>query len=91
MEGRSKETRRKSERSCPESESCGQWGNQSVTGFVVMVVVARGKGWRWGNEENNEESEETPNTTRQAALRLQSPPAPPLLKAEWTEEDGRKG
>lgn len=56
-----------------------------------MVVVARGKGWRWGNEENNEESEETPNTTRQAALRLQSPPAPPLLKAEWTEEDGRKG
>lgn len=41
------------------------------------------------DEENNEESEETPNTTRQAVLRLDSPQHP-LLKAEWTEvEDGR--
>lgn len=39
------------------------------------------------DEENNEESEETPNTTRQAILRLDSPQHP-LLKAEWTEVDG---
>lgn len=26
-------------------EGCGQWDSQSVTGFVVMVVVLVGKGW----------------------------------------------
>lgn len=46
---------------------------KSVTGLAVMV--AGGQGWRRGvrEEENNEESEETPNTTRQAVLRLDSP------------------
>jgi len=62
-------------------EGCGQWDSQSVTGFVVMVVVLVGKGWGvGGDEENNEESEETPNTTRPAVLRLDSPPNhPPAL------------
>lgn len=43
-----------------------------------------------GDDENNEESEETPNITRQAILRLDSPQNP-LLKAEWTEVDGGRG
>lgn len=43
------------------------------------MVRAGGVG---GDEENNEESEETPNTTRHAVLKLDSPPTPSLLKAE---------
>lgn len=56
--------------------------SQSVTGFVVLVVVLLGKGWGvGGDEENNEESEETPNTTSRAVLRLDSPPKPPLAQS----------
>lgn len=61
----------------------GLWSmGQSVTGFVVMVVVLVGKGW-WvgGDEENNEESEETPHTTRPTVLTLDSPPKPPLAQS----------
>ena len=63
-------------------EGCGQWDSQSVTGFVVMVVVLVGKGWGvGGDEENNEESEETPHTTRPTVLTLDSPPKPPLAQS----------
>lgn len=64
-EERSKETGRKSELSCPERGAVVSGEvSQSVTGFVMMVVVSGGKGWGEGGEENNEESEETPNITR---------------------------
>lgn len=56
---------------------------KSVTRLVVMV--AGGKGW--GNRENNKESEETPNTTRQSILRLDStqdsPPCSKLSGQRW--------
>ena len=74
-------------------EGCGQWDRQSVTGFVVMVVVLVGKGCGvGGDEENNEESEETPNTTRPAVLRLASPPNhhPPAPPRPCSKLSGQK-
>lgn len=53
-----------------------------VNGEVSHRVGCDGGGWSGleagvREEENNEESEETPNTARQAVLRLDSPQYPP--------------
>ena len=54
-------------------------------------MAAGAKGCRPGTEENNEESEETPNTTRETVGRVDSPPTHALSEAEWTEVEGGRG